>query len=251
MPDIKWIKLNTDMFDNEKIKLIQAMPEGDTILVIWIRLIILAGRINDEGLIYLNQNVPYTEEMLSTIFCKPLPVVKLAINTFQHLNMLGINRKIIELVNWAKYQNVEGMELIRLQNRNRQRKRREIKKLQKLEDNGTRHVTVTLSHALDIEEDIEVEYIYTYTAENFDSIWLQYPKKDGKKQAERHFKASIKTIADLQNCIKALKNYKAHIYNNKIETKYIKNGSTFFNNWKDWVEVEDKEADMLEEARKI
>ncbi|MFA1421627.1 phage replisome organizer N-terminal domain-containing protein, partial [Enterococcus faecalis] len=37
MAEISWIKLKTTMFDDEKIKLIQSMPEADAILVIWIR----------------------------------------------------------------------------------------------------------------------------------------------------------------------------------------------------------------------
>ena len=32
MGNIKWIKLNVDMFDDEKIKSIQSMPEGDSLL---------------------------------------------------------------------------------------------------------------------------------------------------------------------------------------------------------------------------
>ena len=44
MTEMQWIKLRIDMFDDEKIKIIQAMPEGDTILVVWIRLIALAGK---------------------------------------------------------------------------------------------------------------------------------------------------------------------------------------------------------------
>ncbi|MBU5585311.1 phage replisome organizer N-terminal domain-containing protein, partial [Enterococcus sp. S181_ASV_20] len=40
MAEISWIKLKTTMFDDEKIRLIQAVPEADAILVIWIRLLV-------------------------------------------------------------------------------------------------------------------------------------------------------------------------------------------------------------------
>ena len=50
MAEVKWIKLNVDMFDDEKIKIIQAMPDGDSLLVVWIKLITLAGKTNDGGL---------------------------------------------------------------------------------------------------------------------------------------------------------------------------------------------------------
>ena len=46
MADIKWIKITTDMFDDEKIKVIEAMPDRDAILIIWIKLLTLAGKVN-------------------------------------------------------------------------------------------------------------------------------------------------------------------------------------------------------------
>lgn len=75
MGNIKWIKLSTAMFDDEKIKLIEKLPEADTILIIWIKLLSQAGRTNANGYIYLNENVPYTEEMLATIFDRSLNTV--------------------------------------------------------------------------------------------------------------------------------------------------------------------------------
>ena len=42
MAEINWIKLRVDMFDDDKIKIIQSMPEGDAILVVWIRILALS-----------------------------------------------------------------------------------------------------------------------------------------------------------------------------------------------------------------
>ncbi len=83
MSEVKWIKLSTQMFEDEKIKLIEQMPESDTILIIWVKLLSQAGKTNASGYIYLNQNIPYTDEMLATIFNRPLPIVRMALNTFQ------------------------------------------------------------------------------------------------------------------------------------------------------------------------
>lgn len=41
---ISWIKLTTNVFDDEKIKLIDTMPDHDAILVIWIKLLTLDGK---------------------------------------------------------------------------------------------------------------------------------------------------------------------------------------------------------------
>ena len=69
-----------------------------------------------------------------------------------------------------------------------------------------------------------------------DSLWNLYPNKDGKKKALIYMKSSIKSEQDYNDCIKAIKNYKDKIEVEKIEPKYIKNGSTFFNNWQDYVD---------------
>ncbi|EGO8959627.1 phage replisome organizer [Enterococcus faecalis] len=162
MAEISWIKLKTTMFDDEKIKLIQSMPEADAILVIWIRLLVLAGKTNDEGLIYIQKNMPYTEEMLATLFSKPVNVVRLALMTLQQFNMIDLNEDgLIAIENWDKHQNIEGMEKVRLKNAERVRKHRERKKQQALEDknsgNVTCNVTVTDCNGTDIDKEIDID----------------------------------------------------------------------------------------------
>ena len=58
MDGLKWIKLATNMFDNRKIKQIELLPEGDTIIIIWVKLLSLAGVINDAGQISITKKVP-------------------------------------------------------------------------------------------------------------------------------------------------------------------------------------------------
>ena len=88
MADIKWIKICTDIFDDEKILLIENLPEGDTIIVCWLKLLCLAGKQNNCGVFLINEKIPYTEEMLATIFRRPLNTVKLALQTFANFVMI-------------------------------------------------------------------------------------------------------------------------------------------------------------------
>ncbi|NFF66795.1 DnaD domain protein [Clostridium sporogenes] len=171
MAEVKWIKITTNMFDDEKIKLIDAMPERDTIHYIWIRLLVQAGKTNANGYIFLNENVPYTEEMLSTIFNRPLNSVRLALKTLMDFGMIEIQEgKLIKITNWSKHQNIEGMEKVREQNRLRKQKQRakEKKLLQAAKDEtcGSKigsHSMSRDSHAIeeevevDIEEDIDID----------------------------------------------------------------------------------------------
>jgi predicted phage replisome organizer len=129
MSDIKWIKISTNIFDDEKIKLIENLPEGDTILIIWIKLLVLAGRCNQCGLIYIARDIPYDEMTLTTILNRPSATVKLAIETFIRFGMIEIMNEKLAIINWEKHQNLDGLELMREQSKMRMRKYREKRKL--------------------------------------------------------------------------------------------------------------------------
>ena len=133
MAEIRWIKLRIDMFDDEKIKIIQSMPDGDAILVIWIRIIALAGKCNAGGLVLVEDEFPYTDEMLSVIFGKPLATVRLALKTFEKFLMIESTEKGLYITNFDKHQNIEGMDKIREQNRLRKQRERAKKKALGLE----------------------------------------------------------------------------------------------------------------------
>lgn len=128
MAEINWIKLRVDMFDDDKIKIIQSMPEGDAILVVWIRILALAGKCNAKGLVLIEDEFPYSDEMLATIFNKPLATVRLALTTFEKFHMIERTEKGIYITNFEANQNSEGMERIREQNRIRQQRQREKKR---------------------------------------------------------------------------------------------------------------------------
>src|SRR5690625_401301 len=149
MSNVRWIKLSTSMFDDEKIRLIEQMPDADTILIIWVKLLAQAGRTNAGGYIFLNENVPYTEEMLATIFDRPLSTVRLALKTFKDFGMIDIDENnFIHISNWEKHQNIEGMERIRKQTRERVRRHRERKKLEEKEGKNRKKKDVTLPETL-------------------------------------------------------------------------------------------------------
>ena len=120
--EVTWIKISTDMFNNRKIRQIEYMTDGDAIIIIWMKLLILAGELNDGGKIYLTEEKPYTEELLSVQLGKPREIVALALRTFEAYGMIDIKDGFISISNWEKYQNIEGMERIREQNRDRQKK---------------------------------------------------------------------------------------------------------------------------------
>ena len=162
MADVKWIKIAINMFDNRKIRQIETMPDGDSLLLIWVKLLCLAGNVNDGGYIYLTKEIPYTDEMLATQFNKPITTIRLALKTFEQFGMIEVINNIIFLSSWEKYQNTDKLAEIRAQTRARVAKHREKQKLLEAgqgnnESNVTCNVTVTQGNATDIEEDKDID----------------------------------------------------------------------------------------------
>lgn len=153
MSEIKWIKITTDIFDDEKICLIDALPDHDAILVIWFKILALAGKHNRNGLLMISDKVHYTDEMLATIFRRPLNTVRMALEVFEQFGMVEIIDGIIALPNWEKHQNIDGMEKIKKQTRNRVAKYRKKQKSLALGGNVTCNVTVTEGNATEEEGD--------------------------------------------------------------------------------------------------
>lgn len=181
MAEISWIKLKTTMFDDEKIRLIQAVPESDAILVIWIRLLVLAGKTNDDGLIYIQRNMPYSEEMLATLFGKNVNTVRLALTTLANFNMIDLTANgLISVTNWEKHQNVEGLEKIKEQNRLRAKRHYEKKK--------NSNVSLTLSNATDKEKELDKDIDKEIDNKDKDKIPYSEIISYLNQKAERNFK---------------------------------------------------------------
>lgn len=106
---MKWIKIVTDIFDDEKILLIESMPDADGIIVIWFKLLCLAGKQNNKG-VFLMGRMPYTDEMFATVFRRPINTVRLALNTFERFGMIEIIGDTVTIPNWDKHQSLDAYE---------------------------------------------------------------------------------------------------------------------------------------------
>lgn len=129
MADVKWIKITTDIFDDEKILLIESMPDADALIVIWFKLLCLAGKQNNSGVFLMNERIPYTDRMLATIFRRKESTVELALKTFEQFGMIERIENVITIPNWSKHQNLDKIERNNAYMREYMRKRREEQKL--------------------------------------------------------------------------------------------------------------------------
>ena len=159
MAEVKWVKLTTDMFDNRKLKHLRKLPEGNNLVLIWVMLLTMAGRCNAGGMIFLTENIPYTPKMLADELDFEENTVTLALKALEQLDMIVTENGFFTIAGWSEYQNIEGMEKIREQNRLAQQRSRAKKKLlQAVNDKSCDcHVTVTGCHDAEGEEEGDKE----------------------------------------------------------------------------------------------
>lgn len=158
MADVKWIKIATDIFNDEKILLIESLPEADTIITIWFKLLCLAGRQNNSGIFIMNDKIPYTDKMLATIFRRKEASVQMALKTFQEFEMIEIVDNVITIPNWDKYQKLDAYEAKKEYDRQYQAKKR-LEQKEKLLVVNNRTTDSTMVGILDKEEDKDKEVL--------------------------------------------------------------------------------------------
>ena len=110
MAEVKWIKITTDIFDDEKILLIESLPDAYAIIVVWFKLLCLAGKQNNSGVFMMSNKIAYTDKMLATIFRMKESTVTMALQTFEQFGMIEIIDGVITIPNWGKHQNLDQLE---------------------------------------------------------------------------------------------------------------------------------------------
>ena len=254
MSEIKWIKIVTDIFDDEKVLLIETLPEGDSVLVIWLKLLCLAGKQNNSGVFVMQNGMPYTDKMLSVIFRRKEATVKMALETFQSFGMIQIVENAITIPNWGKHQNFDKIELKNEYMRNYMKEYRARQKLiagnnkeqLQLPDsksnskaNGKANVSLADKSRVDKIRKDKKDNISpnksAYSSE-FESFWLIYPSKVGKGAAFKSFKAALKKTS-IEEIMNGLSNYKD---SKKVADGYVCNPQTWLNQerWSDECELQ-------------
>ena len=242
MAEIKWIKVATGLPDNRKIKQIRRLPDGDTIALMWVFLMCLAGEVNEHGLIYFTPEIPYTDEMLADEFDMDINTVRLGLQTFQKFGMIEIIDDVISLSAWEKWQSVDRLSEIREYNRLAKQKSRAKQKLLQSQNVKDKSMTSQCSQDTDIdkEEDREKDIDNTILPsgekpskptkaeidEFFEYIWSKYPVKKGKGQVSDAKKKALFDIG-AEELERAIKRYLDGL--KKEEWRKPQNGSTFFN----------------------
>ena len=168
-----WIKLSTATFDDEKIRIIETLPDGKTILVIWLKLLCLAGKTDNDGVFRLTKNIPYNEDLLANVLRENVATVRFALKTFIDMEMMEKIEGAYALSNWTKYQSETGaIEAAKAKKHERQKRWREKQKSLLLQGtSGKRDVSETsprpstdvkethteLEEEKELEEELDIE----------------------------------------------------------------------------------------------
>lgn len=157
MAEVKWIKIATDIFDDEKILLIESLPDAYAIITVWFKLLCLAGKKNNGGVFLMNDKIPYTDKMLATIFRMNESTVKLALNAFEQFKMIEIVEGIITIPNWNKHQTLDAYERKKERDRLYQEERRAKQRalIEKSSDKSSERTSDVAVSDIDKEEDKE------------------------------------------------------------------------------------------------
>lgn len=213
MAEVKWIKIVTDIFDDEKTLMIETLPDADSIIVIWFKLLCLAGKQNNSG-VFLMGRMPYTDEMFATVFRRPLNTVRYALNIFEDFGMIEIINDTITIPNWEKHQSLDAYEKKKERDRLYQAERRAVQK-QIAEKSSDTSSDIASKIRLDkIKEDKtnsicasqkrftkpSLEEVKQYCAERGNKVdaekWYDYYESNGwrvGKNAMKDWRAAVRT----------------------------------------------------------
>ena len=153
---ISWIKLDINILDDAKIKIIRSHPNGDSVVLLWIGLLCLAMKSSRPGTIEIADGLPYTLDDLANQFNIEKKTVEMGLALFVKYRMVEVfEGGSIDVINFSKHQKLEGIERTRDLTRARTVKYRE--RLRICDEAVTRHAPVTLRHVTPTDLDLDLD----------------------------------------------------------------------------------------------
>lgn len=263
MADVKWIKITTDIFDDEKILLIESLPDAYAIITVWFKLLCLAGKQNNNG-VFMMGRIAYTDKMLATIFRMKESTVTMALNTFEQFGMVEIVDGVITIPNWNKHQTLDAYEKKKERDRLYQAERRANQRAliaqssEKSSDKSSDSKATPSSDVVvseedkerDKDKDIDIDSIYDsgeseppvsyqQIVDLYHSICKSYPKVRSLSEARKKaIKARLKTYS--------LEDFKT-VFENAEASSFLKGNND--KNWSanfDWLIADKNIVKVLE-----
>lgn len=168
-----WLKLKRDFFKRHDIQIIEAMPNGKDYILFYLKL--LCESVDHEGNLRFSDQIPYNDQMLSTITNTNVDVVRQAIKIFTELGMMDILDDGTFYMNEVNKMIGTSMqdEHTRESTRLRVQAFRERQKTAQIEQKRYSNVTCNGEKELEIEKDKELEKELEIESDNRDRISYQ------------------------------------------------------------------------------
>ena len=83
-----WLRLKRDFFKRHDIRIIESMPNGKDYILFYLKL--LCESVDHDGCLRFSDSVPYNADMLATITCTNVDIVRSAVKIFTELEMMDV-----------------------------------------------------------------------------------------------------------------------------------------------------------------
>lgn len=196
-----WLKLPLDFFDSDKIKLLKGYPNGSEYVIFYLRLLLMAA--NKDGMLRLDEQIPYDPETLSILTNTNVDVIKGAIDALERLHMIEIMSDQTIFMN-------EINKLIGSETKGAERKRlyREKADNVRLKADNVPLLSPNCPRDIDIEKEIEIDREIEIDKEKGISTGVDIPKEKGelsliptpeskpKKERKKFIPPTVEEVAD-------------------------------------------------------
>lgn len=254
-----YLMLKDNYFDSDDMVLLESMENGYLYSNILLKLYLKS--LKDKGKLMYKDRIPYSVEMLAKLTRHNTDIVRRAIEIFQQMGIIEI------LDNGAMFmldiENYIGKSSTEADRRRAYDRRIAAEKKQLQLDNNSNdliveksceksheHIDIELNTNKNIESDIKLEsnqenniviakandsLSKSQLEEEFNRLWKDYPKKQGKANAYKAYIKARKNGTPKEQIFNGLNAYIAYIEIEKIKYQFIKQGSTWFNQecWND------------------
>jgi predicted phage replisome organizer len=241
-----YMRLKEDFFDSEEMVLLETLPDG--ILYQNILMKMYCRSLKSEGRLMFNNVIPYNAEILAKITRMQVGTVEKALDIFQQMGLIEIlDNGAIYMMNIQNFIGESSTEGDRKRDY-RSKIESEKKLISQSMDKCPDKCPTKVHHIRDKDIlDIYNINIYDDFESEFETIWKAYPRKEGKTNA---LKAYIKARSDnnkpvsFEQVQQGVERYVKYIKANNTEQRYIKHGSTWFNQhcWDDDYTISDNSS---------
>lgn len=231
-----WLKLKRDFFKRHDIKIVESLPNGKEYILFYLKL--LCESVDHDGNLRFSDKIPYSEEMLATITNTNVDIVRSAVKLFSQLDMIDIMDDGTYFMN--QVEDMIGSETYWAEKKRVQRQQENTLLLDNVQPMSNDSPTCPSKSKRQSKSKNKNNISSSVLTDEFERLWDIYPKgrKQGKQKALSSYVKARKAGTTFDEVKNGLESYIRYIKAEKIETKFIKQAATFFNQqaWQDeWI----------------